>query len=214
MNFKKPMLIGLLTLLWTILSHSHPTSFKGSVGVMGYHANLLTHNQLNYSFKHWYAMGVHHIRRPQLQSANHATLLSSNFLVKRWNGSSYQANLYGVLGGGISELSGKSEGVGMGLVQFDIEDRKYYFLAKHMEMFNENEVELSQSVVRFGIAPYQGGFNDLHTWIIVEWQRNLFLGGRPIKDVTPFLRFFYQNILFEFGQSYRGVTRFNYISHF
>ncbi len=214
MYLLKPIGLFLSIGLCSLSLSAHPVSFKDSVGVMGYHASIMSHNQLNYSVKHWFAVGVHHLRRPNLLTNNHATFATTNLLLKRWNGSSYQGNLYAVIGGGQSELSGKPEGVGVGMFQFDIEDRRYYFLVKHLELHNASQAEFRHSVVRVGIAPYEGDFDDIHSWLILEWQNNDFIGTGPIADITPFLRIFYRNLLFEIGQSYRGVTRFNYITHF
>ena len=180
---------------------------------MGYHAPFMSHNQLNYSWRYWFATGVHHIRRHSVKNAN-ATLGSLNFLLKRWNGSGLQANLYGVIGGGHSEISGDPKTIGMAALQFDIEDRDYYFLAKHQQLFNDKFTELEQTVVRAGVTPYIDPFDGFHTWIILEWQDFAFNRESNQSDITPYLRFFYRNILFEIGQSFTGVTRFNYITHF
>ncbi len=214
MVFFKPICLFITIGLLSLSARSHPVAFADSIGIMGHHAPIMTHNQVNYSFKHWFAAGVHHFRRPNLLQPTHATLASANFLLKRWNGSNYQANIYGVIGAGQSELSGRPEGVGMGILQFDIEDREYYFLARHLEIHNDQRAEYRQSVVRVGLAPYQGRFDDIHSWLILEWQNNDFVGTGPQSDITPYLRLFYQNLLFEIGQSFRGITRFNYIVHF
>lgn len=202
-----------ICLLSSMSASAHPTSFEGAKGIMGYHSAFLTHNQLNYSWKYWLATGVHHIRRPDLKNS-HASFATANFLLHRWNGEGLQANIYAVVGGGQSELSGETRASGIAQVQFDIEDRDYYFLAKHVEAFNEDFVDLKQTVVRFGVTPYVGSYDDFHTWIILEGQDAEFAGGDRITDMTPFLRFFYKNLLFEIGQSFAGVSKFNYIIHF
>lgn len=195
------------------LAWSHPVSFKDSIGIMGSHAPMMSHNQINYSFKHWFATGVHHIRSMDVQNRS-ATFASGNFLLKRWNGESFQANLYANIGIGESNLSGKSDAAGFGLLQFDIEDRKYYFLAKHLGLVTDRQTDFYQTVVRAGIAPYEDPFDGLHSWIILEWQEFNIRNVREMSDLTPFLRVFYRNLLFEIGQSFNGVTRFNYIVHF
>ncbi|MCJ8277932.1 MAG: hypothetical protein HRT44_01655 [Bdellovibrionales bacterium] len=191
----------------------HPTSFKGSKGIMGYHSPLLTHNQINYSAEYWWAIGVHHISVPNLKNKS-ATFATSNFLLKRWNGDNYQANLYGVIGAGQSDLTNKSEAAGFGLIQFDIEDREYYFLAKHMNLVTDKKSDFYQNVIRLGIAPYIADFDGIHSWLILEWQESVINDLQRVDDLTPFLRIFYKNLLFEVGQSFNGITRFNYIVHF
>lgn len=204
-------LLGLL--LQGTHGFAHPVSYKGSTGLMGYQSPIVAHNQLNYSFKHWFALGLHHIRRPG-QNNRTANFASANFLLKRWNGEGLQANLYAVLGAGNSDLGESSETSGLGLLQFDIEDRNYYFLAKHLQVANEKGKDLQQSVVRLGISPYVEKFSGIHSWLILEWQNAQFSGGAEVTDLTPYLRVFYRNLLFEIGQSFDGVTKFNYITHF
>jgi hypothetical protein len=192
----------------------HPVSFKGSVGVMGHHSPMLTHHQLNYSATHWFAAGVHHFRRPDIGEPRHATFGTLNFLVKRWNEEALQANIYGVIGAGQSELTGTPRAAGLGLVQFDIENRRYYFLVKHLQLFNGDRDDLAQTAIRAGIAPYQADFSDLHSWLILEWEKSTFGDRETHRELTPFLRIFYNNLLFEIGQSFNGLTKINYISHF
>ena len=205
----------MLTMLLAGLSAgAHPVSFEGSKGVMGYHSPLLTHFQLNYSFKYWFAVGAHHFEVPNVRPDQFANFASANFLLKRWNGPNYQANIYGVLGVGHSKLRQNSEGAMLTKLQFDIEDRQYYFLTSYSQINSESQTELRDTVVRLGVAPYVGKYDDIHSWIILEYRNNEIGNQSPFDDVTPFLRVFYKNLLFEFGQSFNGLTRFNYIAHF
>ena len=135
-------------------------------------------------------------------------------MLKRWNGEAFQANIYGVLGAGSSGLIEESKFAGFGLLQFDIEDRHYYFLAKHLQTVSEGRPDLRQSTARVGIAPYQDKYDGIHSWLILEWQRTEFSGRSAAIELTPLLRVFYRNLLFEIGQSFSGEMRFNYIAHF
>ncbi|MEM7647113.1 MAG: hypothetical protein AAF203_09405 [Pseudomonadota bacterium] len=204
----------LALLLVSSVSYSHPVSFEGSKGIMGYHSPMLIHFQLNYSFKYWLAAGVHHFEIPNSRPDQFANFASANFLIKRWNGASYQANIYGVLGLGHAKLRESSRGAMLAKLQFDIENRKYYFLSSFSQVNTEQQTELKDAVVRFGVAPYVGSFNDIHSWIILEYRSNEIGNQNPIDDITPFLRIYYKNLLFEIGQSFNGLTRFNYITHF
>jgi hypothetical protein len=199
--------------LMSMVSLAHPVSFKGSKGVMGYHSPIVTHHQLNYSFEYWLAAGVHHIRRPQLDN-RFATLGSVNLLLKRWNGEALQSNLYALLGAGESQLGPTAETSGLAGIQFDIEDRDYYFLARHLHIGNERRADLNQTIVRAGVTPYVDGYDGFHSWIILEWKNSEFAAGDELSDLTPFLRFFYRNFLFEIGQSFDGISKLNYIAHF
>ena len=193
---------------------AHPVSFKNSIGVMGDHAPKISHIQLNYSWKHWFATGLHHLSVRPYDKVEKAHFFSTNFLLKRWNGDGLQGNIYAVLGVGQSRLSGNPKDAGLGLIQFDIEDRKYYFLSKYMQTQNNDEIEIKQATIRVGIAPYVGSFEDIHSWIILEWQKSEILRSLKDQDTSLFLRLFYQNVLFEIGHSLDGDVKFNYITHF
>lgn len=210
-NFTKKIIFSLLPLFYSTTSYSHPVSFKGSRGVMGYHSPFMTHNQLNYSFQHWFALGVHHFRMPENKSS--ASFLSTNFLLKRWNGKALQANIYTSFGVGISDISGTEGESGFTAVQFDIEDRDYYFLAKHSLIASNSEIDLQQTVIRLGFSPYVEDFEGIHSWLILEWQSMDTVLNNDVTDLTPFLRIFYKNLLFEIGQSFDGLTKFNFITH-
>jgi hypothetical protein len=198
---------------WSSILLAHPVSYKGSRGLMGYHSPILSHNQINYSFDYWFAAGLHHIRRPNLD-ARSGTFVTANFLMKRWNEEGLQANFYLNLGFGDSHLGENSQTSGIGSIQFDIEDRDYYFLAKHLQVVNSERTDLDQTIVRAGFTPYVDGFDGIHSWLIFEWQSSDFSDGEDLTDFTPFLRVFYKNLLFEIGQSFDGITKFNYITHF
>ena len=118
------------------------------------------------------------------------------------------------MGFGQSELSGNSKTSGLTLLQFDIEDRDYYLLVKQLQILHPDNTDLKQHILRVGISPYVEKFEGLHSWLILEWQSNDLVYNSNQSCLTPFLRLFYRNLLFEIGQSFNGMTRFNYITHF
>lgn len=214
---RQPMLtlIGVFLFAgYSLPAWPHPVSFKDSVGIMGNHSPSLSHVQLNYSWRYWLATGIHYYKRPDFQENRYASFASVNLLLKRWNTERFQANLYGILGAGHSELNDEPRFIGAATVQFDIEDRKYYFLIKHMQLQSEEGAELNESKVRLGIAPYVEGYDGIHSWLILEYQSWRYLDSSRKEELTPLLRVFYRNLLFEIGQSFEGMTKFNYIAHF
>ena len=207
-----------LTWLALLLAPSHgwvhPVSFQESVGVMGYHTPRVSHFQVNKSWKYWFATGYHYLSVRPKKHLKTAHFLSTNFLLKRWNGQNYQANIYIVTGIGVSDVGGMDQAVGLGLLQFDTEDRNYYFLAKYAQIQSKTSKEMGQGTIRAGFSPYVGKFTEIHSWLIMEYQRTDILGGDTNNDITPYLRVFYKNVLFEVGHSFNGQFRFNYITHF
>lgn len=125
-----------------------------------------------------------------------------------------QGNLYLVVGGGlVTDNLDQSSGL-LSKIQFDIEDRDYYFLTSYSRIDTRLNNELEDLVIRAGLSPYVAPYDDIHAWFIIEW-RSMNQGQQMgLDDLTPFLRIFYKNLLFELGQPFNGLTRFNYIFHF
>ena len=206
----------LATTLIPFLASAHPVAFRDATGIMGSHTPQLSHGQINYSLRHWFAPGVHHIKKIHPKGGRSATFASANFLLKRWNGKALQANLYTAWGVGQSNLTKPRQSVGYGMLQFDIEDRQYYFFAKQSRLFNGDRNDFRLTTLRVGFAPYVEDFNGIHAWLILEWERYRFESPQPhyVKYLTPLLRIFYKTVLFEIGHSFEGVSKFNYITHF
>lgn len=205
-------LLGVVCFLVSALpAAAHPVAFQGSLGIMGYHSSEFSDNEINYSVRYWMAPSVQTLRFTPGTSRPDMYLGKVNFLLKRWNGLEYQANLYAHVGGGVSRLSGSERGVGHLGALFDIEDRKYYFLAEGNLYRNSDRNEVNWWKVRGGFAPYVTDFDKLHTWFILELNR-MSVGERRV-NVVPTLRFFYENVLWEAGASLNGDIHLNYIIH-
>ncbi|NRA66161.1 MAG: hypothetical protein HRU19_16860 [Pseudobacteriovorax sp.] len=207
-----------LLVLWLLtfieISLAHPTSFKGSTGLMSQTTSKRDHYQVNYSHEYYLATGAHLYQDREGDDMRRAGFLSSNFLLFRENSQRFQANLYGIIGAGSSELSGEKETAGLYRIQADIEDRKYYFLINQTGISTKKQRELDQRTIRLGTAPYVGNFEDLHMWLIAEWQESRRFASKPRTEFTPILRLFYQNVLLEIGRSVSGDMKFNTIIHF
>ncbi len=55
---------------------------------------------------------------------------------------------------------------------------------------------------RVGLAPYVGGQDSLHSWLVLQF-RHWNHWGQPLS-LTPMLRFLYRNILWEVGANLKG----------
>ena len=203
----KKIIIILLSIA-TNIAMAHPTSFKDSIGVMGSHDKSTSHLQVNYSLDYWQAVGVHNY---SFDGESHSNFLSYNLLLKRWNADKFQANLY--FGNGLGYSKESQDLSFLNFAQFDIEDRRLYFLYKYSRFGPMGEDEFDQHKLRFGFAPYEGGYTEINSWIIFEYMDTNFL-DQKMTDLTPLVRLFYRNIFVEFGVSLKGETRFNYITHF
>jgi hypothetical protein len=89
----------------------------------------------------------------------------------------------------------------------DWETRVLYSSFKHYQFQN---VAMTQA--RLGFSPRTAPFEDLQTWFMVQA-----MVIRDIRDevlVTPMLRFFYHNVLWELGSSTRGDWMLNLMVHY
>ena len=202
-----PALLGLG--LFTQLVNARPVSYPGGWTLMSknddvrnfihIHYSPTVRTSLGYKYEDW---------RDQEFTLN---ALQINNLLKRWNQKDSQANLYAKSGLGVAnpDSSGSSEIAGFTGVSADWEDRRYFISYENRFTQTESFANFYQQSIRAGLAPYQGDYGDLHTWLMIE------LRHRPESadslTVTPLLRLFKQEHLFETGVSDRGDVMFNYI---
>lgn len=125
-----------------------------------------------------------------------------NWLALRGLGDDWQSNLYvGVGGGGMLTTS----------IEGDFETRKIYLSLRAQGWGPETKDPLTYVRARLGFAPYLSEMNGLHTWVVFQAEHHTWA---RVTDLIPMLRFFYQNVLFELGSSFRGRTQFNFVTEF
>lgn len=190
---------------------AHPVAYEGSTGIMGYHSKDMSDMELNYSVRYWFAPSIQALRFQEGRARPNVVLGKLNFLAKRWNGENFQANIYLHAGAGNSDLSGRNRTVFHGGFTADIEDRKHYFLTEAGTLRTASGAEVTMWKLRAGFAPYVADFDKLHSWFIVEANRNTYGAGQV--EIVPTLRFFYENVLWEIGASLKGTLHLNYIIH-
>ena len=138
--------------------------------------------------------------------------MQANALLKRWNFPDSQGNVY--FGAAVGDR-------GHSLYKFDIdwEDRRYYIAAAHEQAYRDADNSVSvggdrawdMSKLRLGYAPYVAESGQLHTWFMLQYSRNS-LAPKP-DALTPLMRIFYQNVLFEIGSSFRGDAYLTLMTH-
>jgi hypothetical protein len=133
------------------------------------------------------------------------------FLVKRWNNLGSQANIYANLGYGFERRNGQTSGALNTELQADWESRKYYLAAEFQAVRLVERDPYNLMRVRAGFAPYLVEFDQLHSWFIVQAERNSAVSAET--EITPLIRLFYQNVLIEVGMSLKGETNFNFMIH-
>lgn len=140
-----------------------------------------------------------------------------NYLVKRWNAPASQANFYLKSGAGVAysdyqSFDGKTEPAAFTGIALDWEDRRWFTsYENHLLYAGDIEKHFTQKA-RVGVAPYIGGYGDLHTWLMLQVDHN------PKENdeitLTPLVRFFKGEYLAEAGVSDDGDVLFNWVIRF
>jgi len=140
-----------------------------------------------------------------------------NTLLKRWNNTDSQANVYlkTALGGAYSDrgsFDGKTEPAGFVEMAADWEDRRYFtsYAARYTEAGDIARFFSHRG--RVGIAPYIGDYGDLHTWLMLEVEHTP--TNRDEVTITPLVRLFKGVNMVELGLSDKGEAMLNWIIRF
>ncbi len=169
-----------------------------------------SNNYMMYSVTNKWAVGIDQWRFGQEKKNNELALMKLNHLLWRHNGEDSQSNAYLHAGYGVEdqEFSRKNtRGAFLLGGEGDFETRDYFTSFKYYQF---SELALSQA--RIGLSPSRQPFDKLQTWLMLQ--------GMHIKDlkeavmVTPLVRFFYQNVMWEMGSSTRGEWMLNFMVHY
>jgi hypothetical protein len=208
------MRLALALLLLTLSSASlaHPVSYKHAVGVMTWNQPFMTDDWITYSFRPDAAVAFRHMRFEEPAGRMQFYAPQLDFLVKRWNEDDSQANLYVYGAYGTMTFEKRSRGTGLGGIEADAESRKYFIMGKYEEMWGELADGFQHGEFRFGIAPYEAEFNEIASWLMVQYQWHPTLTRR--EAITPLIRLFYKSVLLETGVSTDGDAMMNFMFHF
>ena len=97
------------------------------------------------------------------------------------------------------------------MLSADWESRKIYTAGSVMSYFYDNK-ELQKYSYRIGFAPYVAGMNTLQAWMILKF--DYFQANKRNIDITPMMRFFYKNVLWEVGASTGGDYFLTLMTHY
>lgn len=206
-------LLAMLIFSHPLTSHANPVSFRDGWGIMPAFTPDWNDLDVNYSLTNRYALGASSFYRKGEDSTATFGIARINYLVKRWNELESQGNLFvsGGIGGRHDSMEDDSI-AGFSAIEGDYETRRIYTLLGYETLQSPNGVDFNRVRARAGIAPYLADFNSLHTWIVTQ------VDYMPEMDdeteVTPLLRFFYNNLALEVGVSLRGNTFLAAMAHF
>lgn len=197
-------------LLLSIEAQAHPVIYKDGWALSSSNMEEYSNNYVMYSFSNRFAVGVDHWRFTKHDHNNEMGLLKLNHLLYRYNGEDSQGNIYLHGGAGVEDQEFETKQTrftGMAGAEADWETRTLYTAAKYYQFQN---TYVAQG--RVGFSPKEASFEELQTWFMLQ--------GMVIGDVhdtlmiTPMVRFFYHNVLWEMGSSTRGEWMLNLMVHY
>lgn len=202
--------VFLLLLISSTETFTHPVTYKGGSIFQGSFMPKMNQIRLGYTVSPKYAF-VYNANYFEYISEYQDHTIGMNFLLKRWLNHDSQANLYAGIHGGFYKNSFSNGNVGHLFFMADWESRVHYTMAK-VKRFIYNGENKHNLTLRYGFAPFVAGMNELQSWLIIQ--------GMYVEDqsrqviITPMLRFFYKNVLWEIGHSTRGQSYLTMMVHY
>jgi len=204
------------TLVLIFLSSSalaHPVTYKGGVAMFSMHRPDSTQLQANYTLNRHFAIAASHIRKNFHHDAAEVSLLHANILAYRRNSAQSQSNIYLSVGGG---LNAQTEANGFAAIQLDHETDHFYSAFSGQTFGSLAQFQTPSDLPfslrgRLGVLPFAPNVDGLQIWAVVQttWEPHM---HQPV-EITPMLRFFYQNVLWETGVSIDGTPWFQMMVH-
>ena len=191
-------------------AHAHPVIFKGGWVYQGSFMPLMNEMKVSYTFDPKWSV-VLNSHRFEMADEYQDVAIGLNTLVKRWLQHDSQGNVYlGAHFGKYQDLNGDGS-VGHAFLMADWEDREDYVVFKSKKFYFEDR-QSQDYLIRYGFAPYVAGMNELQTWMILQ----AYYYEEQSKEaiITPMLRFFYKNVLWELGSSTKGDSFLTLMVHY
>jgi hypothetical protein len=211
--FRTLLVMSLYCLASSTHAQAMSVSWQGSTAVMTSSQSFLTDWLVAYSFRNDLAIAARAMRMTMGDGSEMKFFAPQiDYLLKRWNGQNFQANVYLNGAFGAQVIPGKTSHVGIGTLESDIESRAYYVSAKVQENLVGIGANQFQSEFRLGLAPYQADYEELASWLMVSVQNNPALIRN--LSITPLVRIFYKSTLVELGSNLQGDWMFNSMIHF
>jgi hypothetical protein len=181
-------------------AHAHPVIYKSGTVYQGTFMPQMNISKVGYSFHPNFAFVAKSQSFENMNNYRDYTF-GFNALLKRWLQHDSQGNIYaGVHGGHYKDFFDEGA-TGHVYLMADWEDREDYVVFKTKTLYYNDETAQSY-MFRYGFAPYVAGMNELQSWLIVQ----AFYLKEQSRQVllTPMIRFFYKNVLWETGSSTKG----------
>ena len=200
----------IFSFIFIIPCQAHPVIYKDGGVYWGQFSPNSSVQKVSYTFHPRFAVEANSEFYRGLEEYKDVKL-GINVLVKRWFLSDSQGNIYASIQGGTYNQKGGQGKVLSSKLTADWESRKFYTaLGISSLRFDGDSVE--KLSYRFGFAPYVAGMRTLQTWMI--FQLDYFKEIEDKVDVTPVMRFFYNNTLWEMGANLDGKFFLTLMVHY
>jgi len=149
-----------------------PIAFaNGSTFMAEYGAGTMMEAQAFYAPTYWLSAGGGDVRFDSdiTDRSRDIAYLRVNYLAKRWNLPSAQANVFvwGGLGSATGDTFDGSRLARNAGVQFDVETRRVYASVK-TDLWESSEFSQRVDTLQLGLAPYEHDYSTLATWFVIQ----------------------------------------------
>lgn len=191
---------------------AHPVSFEGAWQLMLGGTDTVQNFEIYHSYTSKTAFGLHAMRFEDQRDDDYYAGLQHNWLLHRWNLPEAQANLYFGLGAGTAKQDGdEAAPAGLGFFRADYETRRIY-TAFESKFIGSEDLSRAVTSLSLGVAPYKAEFEELNTWLIVQFEH--VSGMEDDLEIIPKVRLFKGPYFLELGCSLDGEPLVNFMIHF
>ncbi len=188
MNILRKLLIIITCILVSDFVTARPISWSGGSTFM-YKTNvMITSYYYHYSPNYKYSIGGEYIDDKYFDSKY--LNIKGTYLLDRNNTKLSQRNLYF-----IAALSTKESDNFYYGVHGDWETRRVFTSFSHIQKHTKIR-DYSESELQFGVAPYLGEYNELHSWAMLKLKKETINSN---WDLYPFIKIFKGDFLLEVG---------------
>lgn len=191
---------------------AHPVTFKGGTAITMKSLPNNVSAEVNHSFSPHFAASTSFINRKSATRTLTGLTLGGNVLLKRWNGTHSQANIYATGSVGIETSESARELLSIGGLQLDYETLRFYTASSSRMMWAGQDKWFDASA-RIGFAPYEGEYTSLQSWVVGQVMYMHTPDGRRVIPAM-LMRFFYRTVLWEMGADVYGRPWIQLMAHY
>ena len=195
----------ILLALFLSLLEAHPVIFKGGKLIWLIDSSDITDIRFGKTFTKKFYSGIR-VFNDKYSDQSYITS-NNNLLIKRWNGPSYQANIYALSSIGLNIDSEKS----MYHIGFHSDWENRRFIVMHMIEYSSFN-ELTKNSIRLGFTPRITDYKETAVWLIGRYSNQSF-DNKNDESIMPVIRILKRNYLVEFGAN-GNETFLTLMTHF